>query len=344
MVDKIFKLLLLLSPIVFTTGILIDKFSVMFFHFGVIGLFMASLLDSPKRKPIPIKREIVLFLALCFFNIAIHSFKIPSIGIFINLFLFCLSLNIVYQHMKEPKEYYKYIIIAAGINIFVYLAQRFYFNFLPFAPIVKVQGVIEWGGILGTAPNMANYLAVITPIIFSTLWILIPIMVILLNQFIPIIIFMLMAIERFRFSKRLLVYISGILFLLFLGIFHKHIIESIDLRLFRVYKPVITEIFKAPFIGHGLGVCYIQFGTTVFNSFLPFIYDVGFSALVWLGYTFYKAKSFFNWSIPSLSMVALLVTSNLDSPIEIPRLWFTIIFIIAAFFFPKEEIPCSSKM
>jgi hypothetical protein len=342
MVDKLFKLLLLISPIAFTSGIALDRFEIVFFHFGVIGLFMASLLDTPKRKSIPVAKEIVLFLALCFFNIAIHSFQFYSIGLFLNIFLFCLALNIVYQHMKEPKEYYKYIIIAAFINIVAYLGQRFYFNFLPFAPTVKVIGVIEWGGIFGTAPNMANYLAIITPIIFSTFWFAIPVMAVLLNQLLPAVVLAGMVVWKVRKSKirDILYVIVGVLSIGFIIFYHKHILESIDLRLFRVYKPVIAEVFKTPFVGHGLGTCYIQFGTVVFNSFLPFIYDVGMLGLVLLGYIAYKIKGYLTLGIGTLSILTLILVSMLDSPIEDIRLWFTIIFIIASFFYPKEETQC----
>jgi len=343
MVDNFLKLLLLVSPIVFTSGISIERFEIIFFHFGVIGLFVASLLDTPKRKSIPIAKEIALFLCLCFANIAIHSFNFLSIGIFLNIFLFCLALNIVYQHMKEPKEYYKYIIVAALINIIVYLAQRFYFNFLPYFPVEKVAGVIEWGGLFGTAPRFANYIAIITPIIFSTLWFAIPILAILFNQLLPIVLFIIMAIYRTsiagRLTNRKFVYsVVGIAFAFFVFIYNKKIIESIDLRLFRVYKPILTEICNAPLTGHGLGSCYAAFGTTVFNSLIPFIYDVGVLGLALFGYTLYNIRKYFKWDIGSLSLVALIIVMMLDSPIEAPRLWFTIIFIIAAFFYQKEDV------
>lgn len=349
MVDKLLKLLLLVSPIAFTSGIKPEKFEVMFFHFGVIALFMTSLLDIPKRDNIPITREIVLFLFLCITSTAIHSFQMFSIGTLLNLFLSCFALNLIYKYMGKPKQYYKYITIAAIINIIVYLLQRYYFNFLPFIP---ANGAINAnGGILGTNSRLANYLAIITPTSFSYLWFLIPIVSILLHQIPAIGIFMMVL--GVKLCHRIktegdITYkvIGGLAFLsamVFFWCYGKYIHQELNVRLFFIWQPMISEICKAPLIGHGLGSYYAQVGTDPFNTYLAFTYDVGILGLTLIGYTLYRIRKYFDLSIASLSLIAVLSVSMIDYAIEIPRLWLTIIFIIAAFFIKQEETKNASN-
>jgi len=310
----------------------------MFFHFGVIALFATSLLDIPKRDNIPIAKEIVLFLGLCIFSTAIHTFQMFSVGALLNLFFSCIALNLIYRYMSDPKSYYKYITLAAGINIGIYLLQRYYFNFLP---------IDAGGGIFGTTCRMANYLAVIAPMLSLLFLFIIPIISIMLNQFTAVgVVAMLYGVKLWKITVRDIRFNISAIFLLALSIlgviwYKSHFISGIKSRLFDVWKPMIMEICRAPFIGHGLGAYYSQVGTDPFNTYLAFVYDVGVLGAVLIGYTLYNIRKYFNLSIPSLSLIAVLAVSMIDYPIEIPRLWFTIIFIIAAFFIKEKEKLCS---
>lgn len=340
MVDKLLKFLLLISPLAFTAGIQPDKFELMFFHFGAIALFMASLLDIPKRDNIPIAKEIVLFFGLCIFSTAIHSFQMFSMGELFNLFFSCITLNLIYRYMSNPKTYYKYITWAVGINIGIYLLQKYYFNFLPFKDLGEVNG-----GVFGTTCRMANYLAITAPIIITPLLFIIPVISIILNQFPAIgVVAMLFIIKQTTkkdyygshiFKLVIAAIVSGIIG--FLIYFRGHILTSIKSRIFDSGKMQIAEICKAPFIGHGLGAYYSQVGNDPFNTYLAFVYDVGILGLVLIGYVLYNIRKYFDLSIPSLSLITLLVVSTIEYPIEIPRLWFTILFIIAAFFIKEKE-------
>jgi hypothetical protein len=336
MVDKFIKFMLLVSPLAYTTGIKPETFETMFFHFGVIGLFMASLLDTPKRENIPIAKEIVLFLSLCLVSAAVHTFPIFSLGAIFNLFIFCISLNIIHRYMSEPQKYYKYITWAVGINILIYLVQRYWFNFLPFEPLYAL------GGIFGVTPRLANYLAITTPMLPFAAWFIIPIISLIIAQ-IPaiVVVFGLFGVKLFKKCATMKFYKTTVLVLtsvfgIFIWKLTGHISISISRRITEIWKPMIIEICKMPFIGHGIGSYYSQVGTDPFNTYLAFIYDVGILGLVLIGYTLYRIRKYFSLEINSIAVIVLLGVSVIDYAVEIPRLWFTISFIVAAFFIKKE--------
>ncbi len=339
MIDVALKLILLISPLAYTTGITPGKFEILFFHFSVLILFLASLLDTPKRENPILSKGVVLFLSFCLVSTVIHTFQVFSVGTLINLFLFCIALNIIYRYMNKPKDYYKYIIVAAGINILVYLVQRYWFNFLPFESYVL-------GGLFGSAPRLGNYLAIVTPITFSCLWFIIPVIAVMASSLNPMGIFVVMVIDKVRQEKKFMlpkVYIYGILIFIFslsIYVLRASIIKSVLFRLNSFVVPTITEIFKLPLIGHGLGAYYHNIGNDPYNSILSFTYDVGMLGLVLLGYGLCKIKAYFDWSIESLSLIAVIMAAMIDYPLEIPRLWPTIAFIIAAFFIKTKEEVC----
>ena len=121
---------------------------------------------------------------------------------------------------------------------------------------------------------------------------------------------------------------------------HTKIIGSILFRINSFVFPTIKEIFKLPLIGHGLGAYYHNIGNDPFNSILSFTYDVGMLGLVLIGYGLWQIRKYFDWSIESLSLIAVIMASMIDYPLEIPRLWPTIAFIIAAFFIKNKEELC----
>lgn len=339
MVDKVLKLILLISPLAYSFSIMPIKFEIIFFHFCTLVLFLASLLDTPKRENPIISKGIVLFLSLCLLSTTIHTFQLFSVATLANLFLFCVALNIIYRYMDSPKKYYKYITIAAVINILIFLVQRYLFNFLPFE-----SGCL--GGIFGSGPRLGNYLAIITPIVFSCLWFIIPIIAIMAQSLNPMGIFVIIVALKIKQSnkfKKLQVYLYGILVLMamiFIYIFHDKILSSILFRINSFIIPTITEIFKLPLIGHGLGTYYHDIGNDPFNSLISFTYDVGVMGLVLIGYGLWKIRKYFDLSIESLSLIGLFLASMIDYPLEIPRLWSTIAFIIAAFFIKDKEAIC----
>lgn len=340
MIDRILKLILLISPLAYVTGIALGRFEIIFFHFCVLALFLASLLDSPKRECLLLSKGIVLFLSLCILSTVIHTFQVFSVATLINLFLFCIALNIIHRYMSKPKDYYKYIIIAAGINIVVYLAQRYCFNFLPFTSY-------HLGGLFGSAPRLGNYLAIITPIIFSCLWFTIPVIAVMAGSLNPIGVFLVMVIKTIKENKevsKFKIYFYGLIFILstvFIYLLHKHIMVSILFRLNSFIIPITTEVFKLPLIGHGLGAYYVNVGNDPYNSMVSFTYDVGILGLVLIGYGLWKIRKYFDLSIESLSLIAVIMASMIDYPLEIPKLWPTIAFIIAAFFIKEtKEATC----
>ena len=62
MFDKTLKLMLLLSPIAYTTGIAIDTFDLRAFSLYVMALFAASLVSKPQRDVdmVPLDRKSVV--------------------------------------------------------------------------------------------------------------------------------------------------------------------------------------------------------------------------------------------------------------------------------------------
>ncbi len=158
MVDKILKLLLLLSPICYTTNISLQVFDLIFFRLGIMLLFCASLFDKPKRD-INLALPIFSILGLCIYNLFIHGFNQIILTYTFNVFLFLLAINIIVNYASNPKEFYKWIKYAAAINIVVFLIQELGYN-----PIINTS--IDTGGIMGNAPRLAAYLSIFAFILF----------------------------------------------------------------------------------------------------------------------------------------------------------------------------------
>jgi len=336
MFDKVLKLLLLISPIAYTIGIKPEKFELMFFHIGIMVLFIASLLSMPRKIGLVIPKGIVLMFALCVLSVAIHSFQTQSLGVLINVFFFFIGLNLVCNYMGEVNQFYKYIAWAAGINCAVWLVQRYCINFIPFG-VPAGDSLALSGGIFGTTPRLFNYLAIITPILLSIspLFFIIPILSIIGKQFAPVVTTGLYLLSMAKTLSRKIVFIVGSVALLVL--FHKHIFEAFRVRIHDIFPQVIIGIGQIPFIGHGLGAYYHTLGADSFNLFLLLGYDLGVIGMFALGYAIWKARKLFKINVATMSMVSVLVVSMFDYVIEIPRLWFTLMFIISSFITQEEK-------
>lgn len=334
MVDKVIKFMLLTSPLIYTSWMTPGRFEMILFYAYAFLLFLASLLDKPKRESALVSRGIFCFLLFCFINSAIHSFPTQSIATLLNLTVFCVVLNTVFRYMRPPEKYYRYIRISAIFSIVVYLAQRYWFNFLPFT-------AYSLGGTFGSIQRFANYIALIIPITFAALWFILPVIAVMSLSMNPICIYFMMLLSQikkiplYRFTK-IAMFLSASSIIIYL--MRSKIMTSIMFRINSFISPTINSISHNLLIGKGLGSYYANVGNDPYNSIIAFVYDVGIFGLVLVGYGFFKIRKYFDWSIRSLSFVGLILVSMVDYPLEISRLWPTIAFIIAAFFIkPKEE-------
>ena len=75
----------------------------------------------------------------------------------------------------------------------------------------------------------------------------------------------------------------------------------------------------------------------VFNSYLQFIFGVGLLGAVWIGYAIKYFKENFTVNRESLAVLSVCILSCFEYVFEIPRLWFTIIFIFGTFVIKQRE-------
>lgn len=341
MVDKLLKLLLLLSPIAYTTGISLGLFDVVFFRLGMIALFCASLFDKPKRN-IKLALPIALILGLCVFNLFTHGFNQVIFSYTFNMFLALLGLSIIVNYASPLKEFSKWIVGAILINIFVFIMQKFGFN-----PILNSS--IENGGIMGNAPRLAGYLTITLPILFSfSLWFipLIFLLSLILKEYVLLgvgIVYLFMKFKNRVIRLSLIgISVSGIILL------HNEIICSLITTRWILWKPTLEMIFNHPLNGFGLGLFQNlsnQFINSkgyqvdyAMNSYLEFILGAGLTGLVLIVLGIRKFIKSFDFSIEAFGVLALLFLACLEYPLEIPRLWITIIFIIGMFIIKKGKV------
>ena len=334
MVDKLLKLILLISPIAYTTGISLNLFDIMFFRLGSMMLFCASLFDKPKRN-INLATPIALIMGLCLFNLFTHSFNQIIFSYVVNMFLALLSLSIIVNYASPLKEFSKWIVGAALINIFVLIIQKFGFNpFFSHNP--------EEGGLMGNAPRLADYLTIISPILLSCSLAFIPLLLImslLLKEYILLFVVLILVFIKFK-NKVIRAIIVGVSLSGVVLLYHQIIFSLLHTR-WLVWKPTLEAIFNHPLNGYGLGLFSNLSSQVVgikgylaencFNSYIEFVFGAGLLGLILIGLGIKKYIKHFDLSVESLSVLALLILSLLEYPVEIPKLWFTIIAIIGFF-------------
>lgn len=341
MVDKFLKALLLLSPIVYASVIPLNLFDALFFRIASIALFIVSLFDSPKRS-INISKLAGSLILLCGFNLFIHNFNPVVLSNFINLFFGIIILWVIVNYAdKNIRNYYKYIISAGIINIFVFLFQKVGFN-----PILSTTPIGFEGGIIGNSTRFATYLALLFPVIWGYNWVfgLLTIIISLMTkQYILLavgiaILFIVLKKRRFK-NIALLLCISVILLL------HKEIYHPLFIRI-SVWGKVIEEICKRPLLGYGIGnLEFLMKDTKVwyttvncaFNDYLQFIYGVGVLGIAWIVFYFRKFYKSFQYTLENLSLLGVMIILFLEYPLEIPRLWITIISILGFYLIKRKE-------
>ena len=343
MVDAIFKLLLLFSPIAYSVGISLNKFDLRFFEIGTIALYAASLFDIPKRQLGNIRIYIVLLLGLLIANSLMHKFQPLDIRAVECMFFGILAFVITVVYLKDHASCYKYIFWALGINIAVLLFQHI--GYSPMISNVRIGHDIQCeGGMIGSISLFGTYLALIMPylpIIVMSILALIFGLLVHHNQlcvFIPLTIAICLKAKN-RLQRALLC----VACFATLCVFHGKIIDSILIR-WKIWQPTLDMFFEKPLMGWGFGTYYLWVGSESFSAYLPFIYGVGLLGLVWLGFLAKNFKNNFKPNKETLAVLSLACLGLIEYPFDIPRLWFTIIAVLAFYAIKQKELGNAGKV
>ena len=332
MVTQAFQLLLLLSPICVGADIDMDMFDIIFFRTGIIVLFMASLLDKPKREmPAHINKIVLGLLGLCLASSFVHTFQPIVLHNFLNLFLAIVGFYIVYTYLDEKKNIIKFIIWAGAINLCFSISQR-----LGFDPIFDKVPQIG-GGFLGNIPRLANYFTLIItflPFPFVLASILLVRFTGQLVILIPVTLVIFMKIKDFK--KRII--FGAILIIIMIAIRQQIYASLVKTRFIMFWMPALKAFFDRPLIGYGLGNTMVKDAGSVFSSYLQFMIGVGIFGLIWFGYVFKSIYKKIKNNVESIALVTLALLMAIEYPIEMIRLWFTIMAIIVMFLLKQETI------
>ena len=333
MVDKVFKTILLFTPIAYCIGVGWYKFELVFFQIASIMLFMASMFDTPKRT-FKLKKLIALFLGICLFSVMVNGFQNKSLSALINIFLGCADILILSMYSKDLKKCLNWLMAGLGINALIFVGQVYgYSPFIDPNTFTGSTGEVvkgEFGGIIGNSPRFACFIALALP--FVNRWYLIPAIglgLFLGEASIFISIFILLsktAIYHFDKEGKIIALIIGILALL---VFYKHIGHAFSIRL-EAWKGVIDQLAQRPWAGFGLGS--YQLTDYAMSSFMQWLYGVGLIGIGFIVLCLRRIKWY---------MIPLVFLCLVEYPFEIPRLWFVLIFIIAYYAIEqKEDLLC----
>lgn len=329
MIDKILKLILLLTPIVYYPGVFFYKFELMFFQIASIFLFMACLLDKPKRN-FNIGRLIALYLGICLFSVMINNYEVKSLSVLFNIFLACIDIFIITVYVQDLNRCFKWLGYGIILNSIVYIWQL-----LGYHPLI-VQDGLSYGGIPGNAPRFSFLLTLAMP--FLPLWYLLPLFILgiflkktcVFFSIICVIVYKLSKLYKDGWHKQMIKILSSLLTIFIIGtlfIFRKKFYHSVNVRLW-FWKETITQILNNPFKGWGLG--NFKIADYASNSFLQWIHAVGILGAGFIVICLKKIKWY---------LVPLLFLCLVEYPFEIPRLWFLIICSIAYWAIEtKEEV------
>jgi len=322
-----------------------DMFDIIFFRTGICALFMATLVDKPRRSmPREINHAVLALMGLCMWNLFVHTFAPVALSNFLNLFLAIVGFYTVYAYLDETKNIIKYILIAGAINLCFAISQR-----LGFDPVFDKVPQIG-GGFLGNVPRLANYFTLIIPFLSFPLVLASTLLVWFTGQFVILIPISLIIFKKIKhklmfstgFSvfniigkKRIpLIMLAGV----FMFITRAHIYNSfVETRIDRFWIPALKALFNQPLIGYGMGNTGVEGAGSVFSSYLQFIVGVGILGAVWFGYVFKGIYKKIKNNTESIAFATLALLMLIEYAIEPPREWFLIIGIILIFILKTEE-------
>lgn len=347
MVDTVLKAILLLSPLFYVRDIPINNCDFFFYHFSVIALFIASMFDTPKRAMAG-KRLIAYAMGLCLFSVLTHKFNVIVSNYAVNAFFAMTALTIIVTYCKDYKSCYKYIAYAGLINIAIYLVQR-----AGFSPILQVTDTASMGAIIGNRPRFVIYACLLLPYLYSVnKWLLVPAVIVTAltapNEFtLPLacLIFLLMHDVGLRWKVGVVA-----LSIVAVALCHHHFMMAMQFRAVVIGQSLVN-FFNAPLYGLGLGVYPLgqeQMTTSkidyaIYSSIMQFIVCGGLLTIPLLYEGMKRFVRYFRNSVPCKVLVILGIVSCIDYPLEIIRLWMTIIATVAFFTIQAIENPVARR-
>ena len=332
MVDKVFKTILLFTPIAYCVGVHYYKFELVFFQLASILLFASALFDTPKRE-FNIKKLMVLFLGICLFSVVINGFQDKSLSVLITAFIACVDIFILAVYSKDLRKSFNWLMIGLGINTLVYAGQMF--GYSPFIDPKTLAGpggevVNQYGGIIGNAPRFAAFIALALP--FVSRFYLIPALIlgIFLKETSIFVAISIVVIYKYGIYDKEwgIAWINKffiIVGIVLIAIFSKSILQSFSLRI-TIWEEAINHFAQRPLVGFGLG--NFKIADYSMSSFLQWIYGVG---LLGVGFICLCLKRIKWYLIP------LLFLCLFEYPFEIPRLYPLLIAVIAYYAIEQKE-------
>jgi len=243
-----------------------------------------------------------------------------------NLFVGVLGMYIVYKYYDEKQPIRKYILIAGAINLIFFISQRLGFDPI-FDKSISYIGVRE-GGFLGNGPRLMDYFALIIPFLPLPLVCLSPLLLFTLAKpqiiiLAPVAIVILMRLKTQQYRV-----VFGVIVLLAIILLRNRILQSLAFRFNTSWNPILNLFFDCPFIGFGMGITPIAQLEVIGSSYLQFITGVGVLGVVWFGYGFKNIYKKIQNNIESMALISLAIIMTIEYPLELPKLWFTIIGIV----------------
>jgi hypothetical protein len=314
MVSRAFRLLLFLSPIVIPVNTAVDVFDMIFFRTSVMVLFMASLLDKPKRSmPDWVNKVVIGLFSLCLLNLFNFKFSQTVLMNTLSLFIATMGFYILYTYCEKNIDIKRPIILAILVNLIILAFQG--------TGRDVIFDEVYQGGLIGNAARFGIYSALISSLVPDMFLLLTFFSVFVSKQTTILIPFALYAFMKVRwFNKKIFLTIFFIGVLLFMK---DYIITEFAIRIKNAWIPILRVFFDRPLLGFGLGANPLP-GTNIGlfqNSYLQFVTGVGILGVAWIAYAFREIFIHLKFDIKILPLVSLLLIMFIEYPIEIPKFW-----------------------
>lgn len=336
MVNNVVKFFILFSVIGYNRIMPMQIFDGNIFYVAVICLFIASLFDKPKRE-ITNKYLIASLLGLLLFNIYQHGIKAYIVVYAAKGLLSILALKIIVEYCDNLGKIYDYFIYGVVINLLLFFLQT-----LGYFPVLTNSHKSFYGGFMGNLPRLSTYLCLVLPYILNKSFLLFCVCIITCVFLSPdpqtaiLFIGAVLLTAKYKFG-----FISFIGLAAGLYFVYGEVLNSLNGR-FSKWREMLTSFFSRPISGFGFG--YIEEFTkdahkdaTIHSSLLQFVVEGGVLCSIWLYQTI---KEFFrrcSKSVESMGVLSLILLSTFEYPVEMKRLSFTIICVVAFFLIKQGE-------